>query len=106
MQFLLQEEHCTCNKGPLPVNVKNKRYRCPYLAELFEFPAQSEGSEDGVFAGQRDEGRRGQSLVDVESRPRMPKTVDLQEETQGDEQEDRGRFITFKAKTEPYKTKP
>lgn len=49
-----------------------------YLAELFELPSQSEGGEDWVFTGQRDERGRGQSLVDVESRAGMSQTVDLQ----------------------------
>lgn len=55
------------------------------LTELFEFPAQSKGREDGIFAGQCNEWWRGQSLVDIETRPRMSKTVNLWE--QRDEQE-------------------
>lgn len=39
--------------------------RWPYLTELFEFPAQSEGREDGILTGQRDERWRGQGFVDV-----------------------------------------
>lgn len=50
------------------------------LTELFEFPAQSKGCEDGILAGQCNERWGGQSLVDVETRPRMSKAVNLWEQ--------------------------
>lgn len=55
-------------------------YNYTNLTELFEFPAKSKGCEDGIFAGQCNEWWWGQSLVDIEARPRMSKTVNLWEQ--------------------------
>lgn len=48
-----------------------------HLTELLQLPAQPERREDGVLAGQGDEGRAGQGLVDVQPRARVPQTVHL-----------------------------
>ena len=48
-----------------------------HLAQLLELPAQAEGGEDGVLAGERDERRRGQRLVDVEAGARVAQAVHL-----------------------------
>lgn len=80
-------------KQPMSGNTV-KRHPSPYLTEFFELPAQSEGGEDGVFTGKCNEGRRGQSLVDVESRAWMSKAVDLQKEM-WENKDKRKRCISF-----------
>ena len=44
-------------------------------SELFEFPWKLEGSEDGVLAGQRDEGGGGQRPVSVDPPARVAQRV-------------------------------
>lgn len=46
-----------------------------HRAELLQLPAELEGREEGILAGQGDERRAGQGLVDVETRARVTQAV-------------------------------
>lgn len=48
---------------------------CPHLAELLQLPAQPEGGEEGVLAGQRNQGGAWQRFVDIEARARVTQAV-------------------------------
>lgn len=48
-----------------------------HSAELLELPAELKGGEEGILAGEGDERRAGQGLVDVEAGARVAQAVDV-----------------------------